>query len=34
MESIVDEVIEKGAIKARKVASQTLKEVKEKMGFI
>lgn len=33
-EAIVDEVIEKGAKKAREVASQTLQEVKSKMGFI
>jgi tryptophanyl-tRNA synthetase len=30
----VDRIIEEGAIKARKIASETLKEVKEKMGFI
>ena len=30
----VDKVIAEGAEKARKIASQTLKEVKEKMGFI
>lgn len=30
----VDRIIEEGAIKARKIASETLKEVKKKMGFI
>ncbi len=32
--SYVDEVIKQGAEKARVIASKTLKEVKEKMGFI
>lgn len=30
----VDKIIEEGAVRARKIASETLKEVKEKMGFI
>jgi len=30
----VDVIIEEGAAKARKIASETLKEVKEKMGFV
>ncbi len=30
----VDRIIEGGAIKARKIANETLKEVKQKMGFI
>ncbi len=32
-EDYVNEVIKEGAIRAREIASQTLKEVKEKMGF-
>jgi len=32
--SLVDEIISEGAKKARLIASQTLKEVKEKVGFI
>ena len=30
----VDRIIEEGAIKARKIAGETLREVKEKMGFV
>lgn len=30
----VDRIIEEGVVKARKIASETLREVKEKMGFI
>lgn len=33
-EAIVDQVIRDGAVKAQKVAAETLKEVKKKMGFI
>jgi tryptophanyl-tRNA synthetase len=32
--ALVDQIIEEGAEKARKIAKETIKEVKEKMGFI
>jgi tryptophanyl-tRNA synthetase len=32
--TLVDQIIEDGAEKARKIAKETIKEVKEKMGFI
>jgi tryptophanyl-tRNA synthetase len=32
--SLVDRILDEGAQKARKIASETLKEVKEKMGLV